>query len=81
MTPKEKAKDLISKMNIIHYTKLVKASLPISMYDDQIKGCALIAVDEILENLDFELCDLNGDFFINPKIAYFKDVKKEIELL
>jgi hypothetical protein len=53
MTPKEKAKELIEKMNVIHYVKLGgkntnSKGLPVSMYDDQIKQCALIAVDEIL---------------------------------
>ena len=53
MTPKEKAEELIEKMNVIHYVKLGgkntnSKGLPVSMYDDQIKQCALIAVDEIL---------------------------------
>lgn len=57
MTPKEKAEELVSKMNVIHYMKLHgknknSKGLPISMYDDQIKQCALIAVDEILKNFD-----------------------------
>jgi len=67
---KEKAQDLISKMNIIHYTKLIKASLPISMYDDQIKGCALIAVDELIKETSFEVP--------NIRQRYWEEVKQEL---
>jgi len=73
MTPKEKAKELMQKYDFVYIQSYT------SMFE--VKQCATIAVDEILENLDFELCDLNGDFFINPKIKYFQDVKKEIKKL
>jgi hypothetical protein len=74
MTPKEKAKELVDKMNVIHYVKLNDKNkdskgLPISMYDDQIKQCALIAVDEILGE-----CRLERDW-------YWEEVKQEIEKL
>ena len=45
MTPKEKAKELLEKMNVIHYLK--GNGLPVSMHKSQVKKCALIAVDEI----------------------------------
>ena len=73
MTPKEKAEELVKKMNIVHYIKLGgknkdSKGLPVSMYDDQIKQCVLIAVDEILDKDGY-----NND--------YWKEVKKEIEKL
>ena len=73
MTAQEKAKELVSKMNVIHYMKLRgenkdSRGLPISMYDDQIKQCALIAVDEILQLGCIE-------------VPYWFEVKQEIEKL
>ena len=76
MTPKDKAEELVKKMDVIHYMKLHgknsnSKGLPISMYDDQIKQCALIAVDEIIEYLrwtqDYHLAN------------YWREVKQEIE--
>lgn len=83
MTPKEKAKDLINKMNVIHYLKLRgknkdSKGLPISMYDDQIKQCALIAVDEVINNIPK---NIKSEFEIssNPMIEFWQEVKQEIE--
>ena len=53
MTPTEKAKELVDKMNVIHYLK--GNGLPVSMHKSQIKQCALIAVDEILETQPSDL--------------------------
>ena len=77
MTPKEKAKELVSKMNVIHYMKLRgknkdSRGLPISMYDDQIKQCAIIAVDEVLN--EYWLHDTN-------RRHWWGEVKLEIEKL
>lgn len=72
--PKEKAKELIKKMDIIHYRKIYSSpeskGLPISMYDDQVKGCALIAINEIL-GIKQHLEDYD----------YWKEVKSEVEKL
>ena len=78
LTPKEKAKELVEKMNVIHYTKLYGKNkdckgLPVSMHYDQRKQCALIAVDEIIDALDF------NQWQNAKQIDYFKEVKKEIE--
>lgn len=43
MTPKEKAKELFNKMDMIIYTNH-------DNWKEQCKQCALIAVDEILEH-------------------------------
>lgn len=74
MKPKEKAKDLLKRMDIIYYRKIYSKpeskGLPVSMHNHQIKGCALIAVDEILglkEHLE--------------SFKYWQEVKTEIEKL
>ena len=87
MTPKEKAKELIDKMDVIHYMKLGgknsnSKGLPISMHDSQVKQCAKIAVEEIIkqwEYIDTYLSNMNGE--LNPNLKYWQEVKKEIELL
>ena len=65
MTPKEKAEDLVYKM---------WREVP-SHYDDEniAKQCALIAVDEIIENQ----YDLTSQAFDD----YWQEVKQEIENL
>ena len=79
MTPKEKAEELIEKMNVIHYVKLGgkntnSKGLPVSMHYDQIKQCALIAVDEILS--------ANAVWYENSiPYNYWEKVKTEIEKL
>ena len=70
MTPAEYAKELLDKMNVIHYLK--GNGLPVSMHKSQIKQCALIAVNELFLATD--------DFDLDTK-EYWKDVKTEIEKL
>ena len=70
MTPAEKAKELVDKMNVIHYLK--GNGLPVSMHKTQIKQCALIAVDEILSFVNS---------FDNDSIEFLQEVKQEIEKL
>jgi len=72
MTPKEKAKELLAKMDVIHYVKLGgknkdSKGLPVSMHDDQIKQCALVAVNECLNTC------------VESMIIYWIEVKQEIE--
>jgi hypothetical protein len=68
MTPKEKADELYSK-----YDDLLNKDFgnPI-VFDNQIKQCALIAVDEILN--EFTWRPSNGT-------SYWQEVKQEIENL
>ena len=78
MTPKEKAEELIDKMDVIHYMKLGgknsnSKGLPISMHDSQVKQCALIVVDEILNE---KLSEFN-----QIKIDFWLDVRNEINKL
>ena len=64
MTPKEKAEELVYKF--------MDTRIPWK----QSKLCALIAVDEILFVLEFNL-----DFKMERSIAYYLEVKQEIEKL
>ncbi len=71
MTPKEKAEEFLSKMNVIPYLILrgknkYSKVRPVSMYDSQIKQCALIAVDELIKETGSK---------------FWYDVKREIEKL
>jgi hypothetical protein len=80
LTPQEKAKELVEKMNVIHYTKLYGKNkdckgLPVSMHYDQRKQCALIAVDEMIYYLKIVLGVDKTNY------DYYYDVKSEIEKL
>lgn len=73
MTPKEKAEELYGKL-AMH----LRANL---MYDEDAnedaKQCALIAVDEILENIN----ETFQGFLDADLVAYWQLVKKEINKL
>ncbi len=58
MTPKEKAKELVDE-----YLKILN-----SHFKNEAKQCALIAVDEIIENT-----------FCKFKTKYWEEVRQEIE--
>jgi hypothetical protein len=63
MTPKEKAKELLERMTIHHWTDVCDS--------EGAKQCALIAVDEIINSVDNEhVSDIFND--------YWEEVKKEI---
>ena len=70
MTPKEKAKDLISKY--VHLTKQTSGANG-TIYNS--KQCALIAVDEILSVI------WHAPVIITYNIEYWKEVKQEINNL
>lgn len=74
MTPKEKAKQLVYK-----FDKAVNTHTNIPL-----KRCALIAVDEILENVDYFFKELEKDNLPNKfddEIEYWNEVKQEINNL
>jgi len=80
MTPKEKAQDLLDKMNVVHYLKLSGKNkdckgLPVSMYASQVKACALIAVDEIIE----EVANSADADYLTLRILFWKQVKEQIQ--
>ena len=76
LTPEEKAKELIDKFS--ERTKFFDeyAGWLIHLDSSKAKGHALIAVDEILFVLEFNL-----DFKMERSIAYYLEVKQEIEKL
>ena len=84
MDPQEKAKELLKKMNVIHYMKLGginsnSKGLPVSMHDDQIKECALNCVDEVLQRLMYSLEE--NAYRDDMTKKYWHKVKQEIERL
>jgi hypothetical protein len=75
MTPKEKAKDLVSK-----YVHLAKQSTgPIGTIYNA-KQCALIAVNEILQSLGYKKLS-DSPYTTLEARQYYVEVKQEIELL
>jgi hypothetical protein len=79
MTPKEKAKELVDKF--FEYTYRVKWDIDKNKWEhnfDQSKQCALIAVDEILNNWKDEA---SIQFPYGKVITYWNIVKEEIEEL
>jgi len=73
MTSKEKAQELYHK-----YFSMIKIESPIDRVSSipYVKKCALIVVDEILEDIE----DLES-YDYKPKFSYWSKVKKEIEAL
>jgi glutathionyl-hydroquinone reductase len=74
MTPLEKANELYSKFDNLFNKDFM---LPI-VYDNQLKECALIAVNEIIKEIDdrfLERYDATDRYF------YWQEIKKEIEKL
>ncbi len=72
MTPKEKATELIDKF--IPHTRVFHEVLGWEDYLDSAKQCALIAVDEILNNDGFTQFD-------EYLTKFWQEVKQEIEKL
>ena len=68
MTPKAKAKELVSRY--IHLTKQTTGANG-TIYNS--KQCALIAVEELIKETSFEVP--------NIRQRYWKEVKQEIEKL
>ena len=65
MTPKQKAKELFNKM------------YDFSIFEESAKKCALIAVDEIIKEIDNNYDTLHSA----DRKQYWKGIKKEIENL
>ena len=82
MTPKEKANELVDKFDQRFPLKMdvITTRGDLSWeYDnwEQAKQCALIAVDEILDD---DMYDMSQELFEN-RINYWQQVKQEIENL
>jgi hypothetical protein len=67
MTPKEKAEELVKKMYAVHSNSASDITLHFA------KQCALVAVDEMIEEL------IVTDFA--NRFPYWQEVKQEIEKL
>jgi hypothetical protein len=82
MTPKEKAEELVNKY-LRTYPIYDNPTVVISYTNNEAKQCALIAVDEIIENNLEYLRDagLHNDVALNIDLSFWKKVKQEIELL
>ena len=88
MTPKEKAKDLVSKnIGIILTTMNLENKKDFQVWGMG-KQCALIAVDEIINNIDEFGKDLYNEFGTESYLyrcknqdnkEYWQEVKQEIE--
>jgi hypothetical protein len=70
MTPKEKAEELIDKMYYSRRYDDVENYIPLKAWEHA-KQCALIAVDEIINDL----------IHIEQDYSYWQEVKREIKLL
>ena len=66
MTPKEKAEELVDKFTDVEDGE---------MYIGKAKQCALIAVDEMLDELS------NEDLYKKSNYIFWQEVKQEIEKL
>mgnify|MGYP007049626331 CR=1 FL=1 len=82
MTPKEKAKELVDKFRL-HV--LEKDFFGDSVEHDNAKQCALIAVDEMLNNGNLESqliqAKYRGKEPYSFELEYWQEVKQEIEKL
>ena len=81
MTPKEKAEELIKKFIIP--TEKWNPINGDGYYNDinASKQCALVAVDEIIQTLNWDIRDLDVRGSVIDLIVYWREVKGEIEKL
>jgi hypothetical protein len=75
--PKEKAEDLFM-MYVNKGMSQIKPVINRVIRKEMAKQCALIAVDEVIENL-VELS--NGEFTFIHNVEYWQQVKQEIQAL
>lgn len=75
MTPKEKADQLVNKFENLQPTKLSDYS---KIYTPTAKQCALIVVDEIIEEVFMWSGGENSDWDVK-RMEYLTEVKREIE--
>lgn len=80
MTAKEKAFHLIEEYRINTLMQVMDGSKDIEESNNIWKQCALIAVDEIIKEIkENDYCYLNNIY--TPRLHFWQEVKKEIELL
>ena len=69
MIPKLKAKELVDKFSAVPLLDSYEA-----------KQCALVAVDEIIDEL-LEIVTVTSSKYISKHINYYQEIKQEIEKL
>ena len=74
MTPKQKAEELFNKMDMIIYTDQ-------DNWKSQCIRCAIIGVEEILQEVPTEILDTykGGHFVDNERYEFWQNVKLELE--
>ena len=74
MTPKEKAKEMYIKFDFVYVQNYTSKF--------EVKQCALITVDEIINTLNRDIRDLDvrGNILLDL-IEYWQEVKQEIDKL
>lgn len=78
-TPKEKAIDLLSKINNQEITpKIWREASEYAKKD--LRRKAHIITDEVIENLE-GLCISHLGTYLNPKISYWQEIKTELNKL
>jgi hypothetical protein len=70
MTPKEKARELYDKYEFVYIQNYTSKH--------EVKQCALIAVDEIIEAIDFDWMEVQN---LDRVHVYWQQVKQELEQL
>lgn len=75
MTPKEKADDLIKQYKPI---VTLKMGFEHAYIRKQAKKAALILVNELILEFEFALSRDKEDLFLQDKVKWFNDVKKEM---
>lgn len=84
MTPKEKARELMKSMSFLHpsIAGMEMGEIVLVPENPFAKECALIAVDEIIGTLNYDIRDLDvrGSVLLDL-IDYWREVKQEIEKL
>ena len=83
ISPKQKARELISRFDVKYQYNFITGSIPVSMHDSVIKQCALICVDEILKSSPCVIKAItpNGKKGWVGNSGYWQEVKTEIEKL
>jgi hypothetical protein len=80
MTPKEKAEDIYLKMVNSLADDVEIDLLDFNKWQQSFKSFALIAVDEILDEL-LEIVTVTSSKYIIKHINYYQEIKQEIEKL
>lgn len=80
MIPKEKADELLKKFN--EHAKYWDCYNDEPLEEDHARQCALIAVDEIIKTLNYDIRDIDvrGNILLDL-IDYWRQVKIELEKL